>query len=91
MDELEKTMSLKGGIKMYTRELGTFGGGECKGRKVFFLGKNGYDMELDLAKKVFKVGEILTVKEIYVGRSSSEVSFQGIDGKFNTVMFSDFE
>lgn len=88
-------MSLKGGLNQYTAIL-DFGsrymdGEPPKGRKVKFLNENGYDSEREHAAKFFKTGEILTIEEIYVGRSSSTVEFEGIEGKFNTVMFADVE
>ena len=86
-----KTMSLEGGLNMYA-----FLGKRFKsdipptGRKVRFLNKNGYDGDREYANKYFKEGQILTVKEIYVGRSSSEVEFEEFhDRRFNTVMFED--
>ena len=43
-----------------------------------------------LANKCFKEGDILTVKEIYVGRSNSDVEFKEfLNKRFNTVMFKD--
>lgn len=63
-----------------------------KGRKVKYLGENGYDFDTQYTDQFFKKGEILIVSEIYVGRSSSQVEFQGYEGKkFNTVMFEDVE
>lgn len=86
-----KTMSLIGGIEVYT-----FGNRRFKsskspaGRTVFFLGENGREKELEHAKSVFSESQVLTVKEIHVDRSSSLVEFEEFRGeKFNTVMFAD--
>lgn len=86
-------MSLEGGLDMYasfgTRYLSDV---PPEGRKVYFLNKNGYDGQRDYANKLFEENQILTVKEIYVGRSSSEVEFVEFPHKmFNTVMFADVE
>lgn len=61
-----------------------------KGRKVKFLNKNGRDTERQEANKRFTQGQVLTVKEIYVGSSSSTVEFMELPKElFNTVMFED--
>lgn len=85
------SMSLTGGIDMYSFDGERSGSNVSpEGRKVVYLNKNGYDMERDRANKHFKEGQILTIKEIYVGRSSSEVEFIELpDNRFNTVMFDD--
>jgi len=92
------TMSLDGGLSMYV-DLSKKGElnwdrynqkPSPEGRKVRFLDENGWDSDLEKARRFFNKGDILTVKEIYVGRSSSEVLFQEIPDKmFNTVMFED--
>jgi len=90
---MSNTMSLKGGLNMYA------GFGERyesdippEGRKVFYMQKNGFDHHQEHANKYFKKNDVLTIKEIYVGRSSSEVEFvEHPNQKFNTVMFADFE
>jgi len=86
-----ETMSLIGGIDTYDRDFKRFKSEESpKGRKVVFLNYNGYDIQREHANQYFSEGEVLTVKEIYVGRSSSEVEFEECSGKrFNTVMFAD--
>lgn len=88
-------MNLDGGINTYIccgdEMFGRYKSGiSPKGRKVIFLNDNGYDSEREYANLFFKENQILTVKEIYVGRSSSEVEFEEIPNKrFNTVMFQD--
>lgn len=92
------TMSLDGGLSMYV-DLNKKGElnwdrhnqkPSPKGRKVRFLDENGWDSDLERARKFFNKGDILTVEEIHVGRSSSEVIFQEFPDKmFNTVMFED--
>ena len=85
-----KTMSLIGGIDTYAFDKRFKSDESPIGRQVVFLGKNGYEKELEQTKKLFSENQILTVKEIYVGRSSSTVEFQELPGKeFNTVMFGD--
>lgn len=96
--EPEPTMSLKGGIKTYTnfQKNGQFfnerylSDSSPKGRKIIFLNENGHGIEREIARQFFKEDQILTIKEIYVGRSSSTVEFLELPGKkFNTVMFKD--
>lgn len=85
-------MDLTGGIDMYSLGKRYDSNESPQGRKVRFLNKNGYDMDREYAAKHFKEGQLLTVKEIYVGRSSSNVEFEDLPGKeFNTVMFEDVE
>ena len=88
-----KVMSLEGGIHMYAHIFDRYMSDvPPKGRKVRFLNDNGYDSDREYANKYFKEGQILTIKEIYVGRSSSEVEFEDYPHKeFNTVMFEDVE
>lgn len=54
MFKYAKSMSLLGGIDMYS--LGKRYGKEVspKGRKVYFLNRNGYAMELEQARKLLK-------------------------------------
>lgn len=87
-------MKLDGGILEYTTidQIGSrYNSNESPaGRKVFFLDENGYDWELELARNYFLPRQVLTVDEIYVGRSSSKVVFVEFPNKqFNTVMFED--
>lgn len=86
-------MSLEGGLDMYAT-LGTryLSDVSPEGRKVYFLNKNGYETQREHANKFFEENQVLTIKEIYVGRSSSEVEFIELPHKkFNTVMFADVE
>lgn len=93
--EPEPTMSIDGGVIMYCYFTGVDNPRyndkpSPRGRKVRFLDKNGYSSQLDVARKCFDKGDILTVKEIYVDRSSSSVEFLEVSNKrFNTVMFED--
>lgn len=60
------------------------------GTKVYFLGKNGYESQLNDAFCFFKVGEELTVNRVDVGSSMSYVFFEELTNRsFNTVMFSE--
>ena len=90
---MSDVMSLTGGIDMYSRDFKRYKSKVSpKGRKVIFLNDNGRDSERKRARKHFSKGQVLTVKEIYVGRSSSDVEFEEYPGrKFNTVMFADVE
>jgi hypothetical protein len=83
------TMSLIGGIDLYSLERYK-SNISPEGRKVIYLDENGYDIERGRASKLFKKGTELTVKEIFVGRSSSTVEFvEYPEYQFNTVMFTD--
>lgn len=87
-----RTMSLEGGIDMYRYGKRYKSEIPPKGRKVKYLDDNGYDADRKCANKLMKKGDILTVHEIYVGCSSSDVEFEEFPGKhFNTVMFEDEE
>ncbi|WP_186321323.1 hypothetical protein [Bacillus sp. FJAT-22090] len=87
---MSKTMSLKGGLIMYAGFGERYQSDESQeGRKVIYLQKNGFDHQ-EYANEYFKKNDILTIKEIYVGRSSTEVEFVEYPNKrFNTVMFAD--
>lgn len=94
-------MDLTGGLNMYNffvvsegvYKQTRYGSDESPhGRKVKYLDRGGWDADREYANKSFSEGAILTVKEIYVGRSSSEVEFVEHPGKkFNTVMFEDIK
>lgn len=87
-----KTMSLIGGIDTYAFNKRFKSEESPAGRSVVFLSKNGRGIELEHAKTLIAENRILTVKEIYVGRSSSTVEFEEFPGrKFNTVMFADLD
>ena len=86
------SMRLTGGIDEYSVDGNRFESDiPPYGRKVRFLNDNGYDSDLEDARKYFKENQILTIEEIYVGRSSSSVKFEGYEELFNTVMFEDVE
>lgn len=57
--------------------------------KVKFLGKNGYDLELRDAMKIFNVGQVLEVESVIVDLncSRSDVTFKNYKGLYNSVMF----
>ena len=58
------------------------------GTAVYFLDCNGYDTDLEEARKYFKRGQLLTVENISVRDWSSTVEFKELPGKqFNSVMF----
>ncbi|WP_203334338.1 hypothetical protein [Planococcus beigongshangi] len=85
-----KPMSLIGGIDEYQLNKRFKSEESPAGRLVYFLAHNGYPSELEHAMSIIPVNKVLTVKEIYVGRSSSTVEFKEYPGKrFNTVMFAD--
>lgn len=89
------TMSIEGGLLTYTQLFEQEGKRHISnepptGRKVKYLNKNGYLYDLKFANQFFKEGQILTVKEIYVGRSSSKVVFfEQPTKEFNTALFED--
>lgn len=88
--EPQPTMSLDGGLDMYNRMKRYNNGTPPKGRMVKFINDNGFDSDLEYAQKYFTEGQILEIKEIYVGRSSSTVEFVGLENlQFNTVHFVD--
>jgi hypothetical protein len=62
-----------------------------RGEKVFFTGTGGHPHQLEKAKKIFSVGQELTVDDIDVHSFSSSVKFQEHDEWFNTVMFENTE
>ncbi len=90
-------MDLTGGLNMYAMVGDEFmsrhnSDESPEGRKVKFLNDGGWDGEAESANGYFDEGEVLTVKEIYVGRSSSTVEFvEFLNKEFNTVMFEDVE
>lgn len=86
-------MKLDGGINTYAfPAMRYLSDASPKGRKVRYLMKNGWDYDKEEANKHFNNGDILTVEEIYVGRSSSTVVFQEVKGiEFNPVMFEDVD
>lgn len=92
---MSKIMKIEGGINTsygYEDNFRHCGGKPPKGRKVSYLNKNGYDGDREYANEFFKEGQVLTVKEIYVGSWSSDVEFiEYPNERFNTVMFEDVE
>ncbi len=57
------------------------------GTQVEFIGKNGYEYQLNKALETFKVGQVLTIKDCVVSSSSSIYEFEEVPGTWNTVMF----
>jgi hypothetical protein len=90
---MKRSMSIKGGLDMYSWPIKRYESDSSPlGRKVYFLNENGYDGQRELANRFFKENDVLTIKEIYVGRSSSEVEFlEHPNQRFNTVMFADLD
>ena len=87
---MRDVMSLVGGLDTYSFGERYKSDVSPEGRKVCFLDENGYDIQRETANKYFKKDQVLTVKEIYVGRSNSDVEFVEFPNKnFNTVMFAD--
>lgn len=58
--------------------------------KAKFLNKNGYDFERERAAKVFDLDKEYTIKSGEMYSSSSNITFEEVEGKWNTVMF-DFD
>jgi len=85
-------MKLDGGITTYNSDKRYKTDKLPTGRKVKFLDNNGYTNQLMAAKEHFVKDQILTVNEILVGGSSSQVEFFEAPGLwFNTVMFGDID
>lgn len=84
-------MKLDGGINEYSFPIRRYLTEESPyGRKVRYLQANGWDNDKEFVNKHLQKGQILTAKEIYVGRSSSKVEFVEFPNlMFNTVMFED--
>jgi hypothetical protein len=57
------------------------------GDKMQFLDRNGYDVELEAARKVFTKGQVVTVKKFDLGGWCSSITFEELSGKWNSVMF----
>ena len=58
------------------------------GDRVVFMGRNGYNYELEEAKRCLSIGGTYTIKRIDVHNWSSSIELLEIPGKyFNTVMF----
>lgn len=91
--EPNPTMRVDGGIDTYSFEGKRYiTDVPPLGRKVVYLNDNGYEFDREYANQYFSKGQVLTVKEIYVGRSSSKVEFAEVPDKtFNTVMFADLD
>lgn len=90
--EPKPPMDLTGGIDEYNWGKRFESEISPRGRKVKYLNENGYDRDREYANQFFKEGDILTIKEIYVGNSRSRVEFIEFEGnEFNTVMFEDVE
>lgn len=90
------SMSLKGGLIVDSDGLVIdcaeryAGGKEPYGRKVSFTDRGWLSSDKEDVERYFKEGEVLTVREIYVGEYSSYVEFVEIPlARFNTAMFSD--
>lgn len=91
--EPNPTMKLDGGIDTYSLEHKRYITDEPPyGRKVIYLNDNGYDIDREIANEFMEEGQVLTVNEIYVGRSISKVEFVEFPNLlFNTVMFADLD
>lgn len=61
-----------------------------KGARVRFIGRNGYDHQLEAAMKLLTVDAVYTVNSVNAGDWSSGVFLDEFPGiSFNTVMFED--
>jgi hypothetical protein len=61
------------------------------GDHMHFLGRNGYDYDLKTAKEVFEIGKTYVVKNIDIGDWRHTIAFEGVDGRWNGVMFEQVE
>lgn len=59
----------------------------CIGDDIRFLGKNGYDFELEKAKLYFNEALTYQVADIRIGNSHSVIKIVGFDSWWNSVMF----
>lgn len=58
------------------------------GDKVQFLGRNGYNIELEQARELFAPGQLLTIKRCDVGDWRTGYQFEEHPSRwFNSVMF----
>lgn len=57
------------------------------GEKVRFLGEGGYPYQLDEALNRFETDEALKVEDVSIGDWQSTYRFEGVNGRWNTVMF----
>jgi|SRR5580704_6817015 hypothetical protein len=48
---------------------------------------NGWDGDQKTAAQALTVGEVYTVSSLHVGHSTSYLTFEGVEGRFNTVLF----
>jgi hypothetical protein len=55
--------------------------------KVHFLNQHGYDREREEAARIFNTTDIYEVDSVQIGDWHTSVSFKGITGSFNSVMF----
>jgi len=58
-----------------------------RGDRMRFLNRNGYDHELESARKLFRVRKHYTVVDCHVGDWHHSVAFEGVPGRHNGVMF----
>jgi len=58
-----------------------------KGTRLRFLGKNGYDFQLQEALRVLNVGAVYTCTDCRVGDWEHSVALENVPGRFNGVMF----
>lgn len=58
-----------------------------KGDKMHFLGANGYEHELEAARKLFLTDQVYEVEDCDVGDWSHSIKFVGVEGRHNGVMF----
>jgi hypothetical protein len=62
------------------------------GTKVRYSGKNGYGFEhKKFLDDGIEIGAIFTIRNVEIGQSKSYVSFEEIDGKYNTVIFEEIK
>lgn len=57
------------------------------GDEMEFLASNGYPAELEHAMTIFTKGQILTVESCEVGGFDHRITFKGVKGRWNGVMF----
>ena len=57
------------------------------GTKLRFMNKGGWPRQREEAQKVFSVDKVYAVKSSEIFDWTSEVSFEEVDGEWNTTMF----
>lgn len=63
----------------------------CKGGKVRYTDENGYAHEREEARELFNTTDVYTIATIRETPSGAWLTFEGVVGEFNSVMFESVE